>query len=278
MPGRLEGKVAIVTGGGAGMGAAECRLFAREGAAVVIADLYEDGGREVEEQIRSAGGVANFAKMDVTAEEEWNALLSSTLETYGGRLDVLVNNAGLSSTVVDDHMSTEGWHQIMNVNATGVYLGTKLGSAAMLGRWQRRLDCQHLLDLRLRRLRRRTSGLPRVEGGRAQLLKGNGSSARAAGHPRELGSPGIHAADAIERRDVRGGARATRAGDPAATHRRGQRGGQRGAVPGLGRVVLRDRRGAQDRRRVPRSLSGNRQSTLLLTVVLSIGTVAEAKS
>ncbi|MYD73575.1 MAG: glucose 1-dehydrogenase [Chloroflexi bacterium] len=132
MPGRLEGKVAIVTGGGAGMGAAECRLFAREGASVVIADLYEQGGLEVLEQIQSSGGVANFAMMDVTAEEEWNALLSSTLETYGGRLDVLVNNAGLSSTSVDDPNSTEGWHRIMDVNATGVYLGTKLGSTAML--------------------------------------------------------------------------------------------------------------------------------------------------
>lgn len=132
MPGRLEGKVAIVTGGGAGMGAAECRLFAQEGASVVIADLYEQGGLEVEEQIRAAGGTASFARMDVTAEEEWNALLSSTLERYGGRLDVLVNNAGLSSTSVDDPNSTEGWHRIMDVNATGVYLGTKLGSAAML--------------------------------------------------------------------------------------------------------------------------------------------------
>ena len=132
MPGRLEGKVAIVTGGAAGMGAAECRLFAREGAAVVIVDLYEAGGREVEDQIRSDGGAAKFIKMDVTAEEEWNALIATTLDAYGGRLDVLVNNAGLSSTSVDDPESTEGWHQIMEVNATGVYLGTKLGSTAMI--------------------------------------------------------------------------------------------------------------------------------------------------
>ena len=133
MPGRLEGKVAIVTGGAAGMGAAECRLFAREGAAVVIADLDEESGRDVEAQIRSEeGGAATFLPLDVTAEEDWNALIATTLETYGGRLDVLVNNAGLSSTVVADPDSTEGWHQIMNVNATGVFLGTKRGSAAML--------------------------------------------------------------------------------------------------------------------------------------------------
>ena len=131
MPGRLDGKVAIVTGGGAGMGAAECRLFAREGAAVVIADLYEEGGQTVEAQIKSEGGAADFVRMDVTAEEDWNALLASTLDRHGGRLDVLVNNAGLSSTSVDDPDSTEGWHRIMDVNATGVFLGTKLGSAAM---------------------------------------------------------------------------------------------------------------------------------------------------
>ena len=132
MTGRLEGKVAIVTGGGAGMGAAECRLFAREGASVVIADLYEEGGHEVEQQIRDAGGQARFVAMDVTAEEDWNALIATTLDQFGGRLDVLVNNAGLSSTSQDDFESTEGWHRIMDVNATGVFLGTKLGSAAML--------------------------------------------------------------------------------------------------------------------------------------------------
>lgn len=131
MAGRLEGKVAVVTGGGAGMGAAECRLFAQEGAAVVIVDLFREGGLQVEEQIRAEGGVANFAEMDVTDEGAWEALLGSTLETHGGRLDVVVNNAGLSSTSVPDPNSTDGWHQIMAVNATGTYLGTKLGAAAM---------------------------------------------------------------------------------------------------------------------------------------------------
>ena len=132
MPGRLEGKVAIITGAGAGMGAAEARLFAREGAAVTIVDLYEEGGREVEQQIRAAGGVADFVRTDVTAEEEWQTLLRNTAEAHG-RLDVLVNNAGLSSTSESDWESTAGWDRIMAVNATGVYLGTKLGAAAMRG-------------------------------------------------------------------------------------------------------------------------------------------------
>ena len=82
--GKLEGKTALVTGGGTGIGRATALLFAREGAAVVVVDLYEEGGHEVVEQIRAAEGVASFVRMDVTAEEEWNALLSSTLETHSG--------------------------------------------------------------------------------------------------------------------------------------------------------------------------------------------------
>ena len=132
MANRLQDKVAIITGSGAGMGAAEARLFAREGATVTIVDLYEEGGRAVEAEIRAAGGQATFVQMDVTAEEEWQTLLRSTAEAHG-RLDVLVNNAGLSSTSESDWESTEGWHRIMAVNATGVYLGTKLGAAAMRG-------------------------------------------------------------------------------------------------------------------------------------------------
>lgn len=132
MANRLQDKVAIITGSGAGMGAAEARLFAREGATVTIVDLYEEGGRAVEAEIRAAGGQAAFVQMDVTAEEEWQTLLRSTVEAHG-RLDVLVNNAGLSSTSESDWESTEGWHRIMDVNATGVYLGTKLGAAAMSG-------------------------------------------------------------------------------------------------------------------------------------------------
>ncbi|HJM76228.1 MAG TPA: glucose 1-dehydrogenase [Dehalococcoidia bacterium] len=121
---RLEGKVAIVTGGGGGMGAAEVKLLAREGAAVVIADVWEDGGQQVESEVSEAGGRAQFLPTNVSDEGDWERLLQFTEEQFGP-LDILVNNAGLSSSSFEDPMSTEGWDAIMSVNATGVFLGTK---------------------------------------------------------------------------------------------------------------------------------------------------------
>lgn len=121
---RLEGKVAIVTGGGSGMGAAEVKLLAREGAAVVIADVWEDGGHQVESEVTEAGGRAQFLPTNVTDEGDWERLLQFTEEKFGP-LDILVNNAGLSGGSFEDETSTEGWHAIMDVNATGVFLGTK---------------------------------------------------------------------------------------------------------------------------------------------------------
>lgn len=121
---RLQDKVAIITGAASGMGADEARLFAREGAKVVIADVLEDLARQVEAQITEAGGDAIFIHTDVTSEASWQNLISQTIARYG-RLDILINNAGISSRSESDILDTAGWQRIMEVNATGVFLGTK---------------------------------------------------------------------------------------------------------------------------------------------------------
>ncbi|HEX4893691.1 MAG TPA: glucose 1-dehydrogenase [Hyphomicrobiaceae bacterium] len=125
---RLAGKVAIITGAASGMGAVTARLFAKEGAKVVIADQLEQEGRAVAESIGSA---ARFEKLDVTNEENWAAVVSATQKAFG-KLDILVNNAGISGSAEQDLYSTPAWHRIMNVNATGVFLGTKYGVKAMI--------------------------------------------------------------------------------------------------------------------------------------------------
>ncbi len=121
---RLRDKVAIVTGGARGMGAEEARLFAREGAKVVIADILDEEGKQTEELIASDSGEATYIHHDVTSEASWQGLIGETVSRYG-RLDILVNNAGLSSGSQGDPLDTDGWHRIMDVNATGVFLGTK---------------------------------------------------------------------------------------------------------------------------------------------------------
>ena len=121
---RLEGKVAIVSGAASGMGAEEARLFAQEGAKVVLTDVTEDDGRKVEAQIHETRGEAAFINADVTQEGDWARVIEETLSRFG-KLDILVNNAGISGGAFPDPADTEGWHRIMAVNATGVFLGTK---------------------------------------------------------------------------------------------------------------------------------------------------------
>ena len=121
---RLEGKVAIVSGASGGMGAEEARLFAREGAKVVIADIIDDDGEAVARQIEDSGGEAIYVHTDVTSAESWDALVETTLDKYG-KIDILVNNAGISSGSHEDPLDIDGWTRIMDVNATGVYLGTR---------------------------------------------------------------------------------------------------------------------------------------------------------
>ena len=121
---RLEGKVAIVTGGAHGMGAAEARLFAREGARVVIADIREEDARQVEAEIAEAGGEAMFVELNVADEAAWESAVRQTVARFG-KLDVLVNNAGISGSRETDFRSTDAWDRLMSINARGVFLGMK---------------------------------------------------------------------------------------------------------------------------------------------------------
>ena len=121
---RLEGKVAIITGGARGQGAAEARMFAREGAKVVFGDILDDDGRKVEAEINEAGGEATYVNLDVTDEDSWSAAIQTAVSSYG-KVDILVNNAGIVSWNAGDDASVEEWDSVMDVNAKGVFLGTR---------------------------------------------------------------------------------------------------------------------------------------------------------
>jgi NAD(P)-dependent dehydrogenase (short-subunit alcohol dehydrogenase family) len=127
---RLKDKVAIVTGGANGMGEAEARLFASEGAKVVVTDILGNEAEAVAAHIRAGGGEAIAATIDVTSEPAWVELIAKTLASYG-RLDVLVNNAGISGSSVGDPDGLEGWDRIIAVNQTSVFHGTKLAAEQM---------------------------------------------------------------------------------------------------------------------------------------------------
>jgi len=124
---RLEGKVALISGGARGMGAEEALLFAREGAKVVIADVLDEG-RDIAAQI--GGGQAIFARLDVTNEGNWQRAVSLAEEVYK-QLDILVNNAGVSAVGGIEDTTEEEWDRVMSVNAKGVFLGTKYAIPAM---------------------------------------------------------------------------------------------------------------------------------------------------
>ena len=121
---RLEGKVALITGAAHGMGAEEARLFAREGAKVVIADIREDDARKVEAEISEAGGESMVIMLDVSQEDQWQTSVAAIVARFG-RLDILVNNAGISGSGERDSGSTEAWDRLMDINAKGVFLGMK---------------------------------------------------------------------------------------------------------------------------------------------------------
>lgn len=122
MTGSLNDKVAFITGGGSGIGAATAKILAREGACVVVADINDEGGQQTIAQIREAGGEALFVHADVTAQNDVRSAVQQTIGHFG-RLDCAVNNAGTNGepgSVVDYPL--EAWDQVIAVNLTGVWL------------------------------------------------------------------------------------------------------------------------------------------------------------
>jgi len=131
--GRLEGKVALITGAGSGMGRAASEIFAREGARVVVVDYVEEGGAATVDAVRAGGGEASFVRADVSQADDCEAMVRHAVETYGG-LNVLYNNAGVfpddDGGVLDTPEPT--WERVMEINLKGVWLGCRAGIPAMV--------------------------------------------------------------------------------------------------------------------------------------------------
>ena len=128
--GRLDGKVAIISGGAKGQGAEEARLFAQEGAKVIIGDILDREGMQIESEIAEQGGEAKFVHLDVSSEEDWSRTVDLSMSEYG-RLDILVNNAGILLMKGLEETSGQECDNIQNINSKGVFLGSKTVIPAM---------------------------------------------------------------------------------------------------------------------------------------------------
>ena len=132
MAGILDGKITLITGAASGIGRASAKIFAREGASLVLADIMEAGGQETVQMVKGMGADAIFVRTDVAKSQEVDALVARAVETYG-RLDCAFNNAGIGGTSVLTHeCSEEEWNQVLAVNLTGVWLCLKAESTQML--------------------------------------------------------------------------------------------------------------------------------------------------
>jgi len=130
MAGRLAGKVALVSGGASGIGAAHVRVFAAEGAKVVAGDLQEDKGRAVVEEVKKSGGEAVFVRLDVSKEEDWAKAVQEAVSRFG-KLTTLINNAGIYWPQGIEAETLDGWNKMVAVNQTGVWLGMKAAVPVM---------------------------------------------------------------------------------------------------------------------------------------------------
>ena len=187
--GRLDGKVAFLSGGARGMGAAEARLFAREGAKVAIGDVLDDDGRQVEAEINESGGDCVFVHLDVTSEANWQDAIAATTSRFGG-LHVLVNNAGIGgvSSLVEE-TSLADWERVMAINSTGVFLGTKAAIPEM-----RKSGGGSVINissqLGVGGHGQQHAPIPGIQGRRAHLHQVGRYPVRQGGHPVQLRSSG----------------------------------------------------------------------------------------
>ncbi|MGE7593582.1 SDR family NAD(P)-dependent oxidoreductase [Peribacillus frigoritolerans] len=121
---RLQNKIAVITGGGSGIGKESARLFASEGAYVIITDIHAENGQGTVSEIEAAGGKAAFYEVDVTSPKAVQSAISQIIETYK-KIDILFNNAGISNVGRVDEVEPDVWDRIMSVNVKGVYLPSK---------------------------------------------------------------------------------------------------------------------------------------------------------
>ena len=121
---RLDGKVALITGGAKGQGREEAKLFAKEGAKVVLGDILDNLGQEVAKDIQDTGREATYVHLDVTNETDWKSSIEIVLQKYG-RLDILVNNAGILIRKGIEDTTSEDWTRIMDINVKGAFLGIR---------------------------------------------------------------------------------------------------------------------------------------------------------
>ena len=128
--GRLDGKVALISGGARGQGACEARMFGQEGAKVVFGDILDAEGQALAKELTAAGIEAAYVHLDVRNEQDWNAAVATTERLYG-KLNVLVNNAGILIRKSIEETTEEDWDLIMSVNVKGVFLGTRAALPAM---------------------------------------------------------------------------------------------------------------------------------------------------
>ena len=245
--GRLEGKVAIITGGAKGQGAAEVELFASEGATVVFGDILDEEGKQVEARVAELGGVAEYMHHDVTSDDDWQNIVELAESKYG-KVDILVNNAGISMRHEAMDVSNEDWDVIMDVNAKGVFLGTRYVIPAMQ-RAGGRLDHQHLVHSGHTRTTACVACVRSLQGCGTRVHQEHGRAFRVGRNQGQLDPPWPDRHRHDPRRDQHGPPRDARRRDPDGPPRTGGRHRLRRSISGVRRGVVHNSDRAGDRRR-----------------------------